>query len=136
MRITWRGLELPTRLERDTVVSSDRYGRFFIEPFERGFGTTIGNSIRRIFVYQGAFVGVCGTVFGSLIGYVLCYIQDKYRLLSLPSDIYFVSAVPVDLQIRDFVAITAVALFLCWLSSFYPAKKASELDPVDAIRSE
>jgi len=48
MRVTWRGLELPTRLERDTVVSSDRYGRFFIEPFERGFGTTIGNSLRRI----------------------------------------------------------------------------------------
>jgi DNA-directed RNA polymerase subunit alpha len=48
MRVTWRGLELPTRLERDTAVSSDRYGRFFIEPFERGFGTTIGNSLRRI----------------------------------------------------------------------------------------
>ncbi|TKJ32751.1 MAG: DNA-directed RNA polymerase subunit alpha [Planctomycetes bacterium B3_Pla] len=48
MRVTWRGLELPTRVERDTVVSSDKYGRFFIEPFERGFGTTIGNSLRRI----------------------------------------------------------------------------------------
>ena len=48
MRVTWRGLELPTRVERDTAVSSDRYGRFFIEPFERGFGTTIGNSLRRV----------------------------------------------------------------------------------------
>jgi DNA-directed RNA polymerase subunit alpha len=48
MRITWRGLELPTRVERDTAVSSGRYGRFFIEPFERGFGTTIGNSLRRV----------------------------------------------------------------------------------------
>ena len=48
MRVTWRGLELPTRVERDTTVSSDRYGRFFIEPFERGFGTTIGNSLRRV----------------------------------------------------------------------------------------
>ena len=48
MRITWRGLELPTRVERDTGVSSDKYGRFFIEPFERGFGTTIGNSLRRV----------------------------------------------------------------------------------------
>jgi DNA-directed RNA polymerase subunit alpha len=48
MRVTWRGLELPTRVERDTVISSDKYGRFFIEPFERGFGTTIGNSLRRI----------------------------------------------------------------------------------------
>src|SRR5210317_379325 len=48
MRVTWRGLELPTRVERDTVVSNEKYGRFFIEPFERGFGTTIGNSLRRI----------------------------------------------------------------------------------------
>ena len=48
MRVTWRGLELPTRVERDTTVSSDKYSRFFIEPFERGFGTTIGNSLRRI----------------------------------------------------------------------------------------
>lgn len=48
MRVTWRGLELPTRVERDKMISSDKYGRFFIEPFERGFGTTIGNSLRRI----------------------------------------------------------------------------------------
>jgi DNA-directed RNA polymerase subunit alpha len=48
MRVTWRGLELPTRVERDTMISSNKYGRFFIEPFERGFGTTIGNSLRRI----------------------------------------------------------------------------------------
>lgn len=48
MRITWRGLELPTRLERDKSISTDKYGRFDVEPFERGFGTTIGNSLRRI----------------------------------------------------------------------------------------
>jgi DNA-directed RNA polymerase subunit alpha len=48
MRVTWRGLELPTRVEKDTMISSGKYGRFFIEPFERGFGTTIGNSLRRV----------------------------------------------------------------------------------------
>ncbi len=48
MRVTWRGLELPTRVERDAVISSEKYGRFYVEPFERGFGTTIGNSLRRI----------------------------------------------------------------------------------------
>ncbi|MBN1391677.1 MAG: DNA-directed RNA polymerase subunit alpha [Sedimentisphaerales bacterium] len=48
MRVTWRGLELPTHVERDASVSGDRYGRFFIEPFERGFGTTVGNSLRRV----------------------------------------------------------------------------------------
>ncbi len=48
MRVTWRGFELPERVEKDTMVSNNKYGRFFIEPFERGFGTTIGNSLRRI----------------------------------------------------------------------------------------
>lgn len=48
MRVTWRGLELPTKVERDAAVSTDKYGKFYIEPFERGFGTTIGNSLRRV----------------------------------------------------------------------------------------
>ena len=48
MRITWRGLELPTNVLRDEAVSSNTYGRFCVEPFERGFGTTIGNSLRRV----------------------------------------------------------------------------------------
>jgi len=48
MRIRWRGLELPTRVVRDDSISTDTYGRFTVEPFERGFGTTVGNSLRRI----------------------------------------------------------------------------------------
>lgn len=48
MRIRWRGLELPTAVRRDDSISTDKYGRFMIEPFERGFGTTVGNSLRRI----------------------------------------------------------------------------------------
>ncbi len=48
MRIRWRGLELPTRVVREESVSNNEYGRFTIEPFERGFGTTVGNSLRRI----------------------------------------------------------------------------------------
>lgn len=48
MRIRWRGLELPNRLVCDKETQSDSYGRFVVEPFERGFGTTIGNSLRRI----------------------------------------------------------------------------------------
>jgi DNA-directed RNA polymerase subunit alpha len=48
MRIRWRGLELPARVIRDPEVSTNDYGRFMVEPFERGFGTTVGNSLRRI----------------------------------------------------------------------------------------
>src|SRR3982075_2550751 len=48
MRIRWRGLELPNRLISDRNTLTDTYGRFSAEPFERGFGVTVGNSLRRI----------------------------------------------------------------------------------------
>ena len=58
MRAQWRGLELPTRVVPDQEVSTPTYGRFVIEPFERGFGTTVGNSLRRILLssLEGAAV--------------------------------------------------------------------------------
>ena len=58
MRIRWRGLELPGRVVRDEAVSTKEYGRFIIEPFEQGFGTTIGNSLRRVLLssLEGAAV--------------------------------------------------------------------------------
>jgi DNA-directed RNA polymerase subunit alpha len=48
MHIRWRGLELPARVDQDASSRTDGFGRFIVEPFERGFGTTIGNSLRRI----------------------------------------------------------------------------------------
>src|SRR5215831_6898610 len=58
MRIRWRGLELPSRVLRDHQVSTDTYAKFTAEPFERGFGTTVGNSLRRILLssLEGAAV--------------------------------------------------------------------------------
>ncbi len=58
MRMRWRGLELPARVVRDEPVSTGSYGKFIIEPFEQGFGTTIGNSLRRVLLssLEGAAV--------------------------------------------------------------------------------
>ena len=58
MRIRWRGLELPNRITPDPELNGESYGKFVIEPFERGFGTTIGNSLRRILLssLEGAAV--------------------------------------------------------------------------------
>jgi DNA-directed RNA polymerase subunit alpha len=56
--MTWRGLELPTRVDLDKQVSTEKYGLFRVEPFEHGFGTTIGNSLRRVLLssLEGAAV--------------------------------------------------------------------------------
>ncbi len=58
MRDRWRGLELPSRVVRDAHVSTDTYAKFSVEAFERGFGTTVGNSLRRILLssLEGAAV--------------------------------------------------------------------------------
>ena len=58
MRIRWRGLELPNRITPDHDLNGDNYGKFVVEPFERGFGTTVGNSLRRILLssLEGAAV--------------------------------------------------------------------------------
>ena len=58
MRIRWRGLELPTRVISEQAVSTPTYGRFIVEPFERGFGITVGNALRRILLssLEGAAV--------------------------------------------------------------------------------
>ena len=58
MRVRWRGLELPARVVPDAKFQSDTFGRFSVEPFERGFGTTVGNSLRRVLLssLEGASV--------------------------------------------------------------------------------
>ncbi|MDQ7779506.1 MAG: DNA-directed RNA polymerase subunit alpha, partial [Planctomycetota bacterium] len=58
MRVRWKDFELPTRVVPDSSSLSETYGRFIIEPFERGFGTTIGNSLRRVLLssIEGAAV--------------------------------------------------------------------------------
>lgn len=61
MRVRWRGLELPSRVVADPKFKSDTFGRFVIEPFERGFGTTVGNGLRRVLLssLEGAAVKAC-----------------------------------------------------------------------------
>lgn len=58
MRVRWRGLELPNQVVSDPKFESNTYGRFTVEPFERGFGTTVGNSLRRVLLssLEGAAV--------------------------------------------------------------------------------
>ena len=93
-------------------------------------------SVQRIFTRQGMFVGVLGTAVGLLLGYGFCWAQQSFRLIALPPDVYFVSAVPIDTRLLDFALITALSLLICLGASLYPARRAGGLDPVEAIRDE
>ena len=67
MRIRWKGLELPTRVVLDQATATPMYGQFVAEPFERGFGVTIGNSLRRILLSSLEGAAVTGVKIGSVL---------------------------------------------------------------------
>jgi lipoprotein-releasing system permease protein len=101
----------------------------------RSMGAT-SRAVMRIFMLQGFIIGVIGTAIGTVGGIVLARILDKYELIRLPGDIYFIETVPVMLRATDITAVAAVALAICFFATFYPAWQAARLIPVEAIRYE
>ena len=92
--------------------------------------------IQRIFTSQGMIVGVIGTILGLILGYGFCWAQQTFRLISIPPDVYFIDAVPIDMRLLDFILIVTLSLLLSLLASLYPARRAAALVPVEAIRNE
>lgn len=92
--------------------------------------------IRKIFMFEGLIGGTIGTILGCVIGYALCWSQLEFQYFSLPPDIYIISALPILIKQMDFLLISFVAIFLCFSAAVYPASKAANLDPIEAIRYE
>jgi lipoprotein-releasing system permease protein len=93
-------------------------------------------SIMRIFMFEGLVVGIAGVLLGTALGYLLCWIQKTFNLVSLPPEIYFINSLPVDMRPLDFIAVALAAMLLTFLATVYPARRAAQLSPVEAIRYE
>ena len=99
----------------------------------KAMGAT-NKSIRKIFVFNGMIIGAIGTFLGTGIGFILCGLLEKYKFIELPGDVYYLTTLPVKLDIMDVIIIALSALVICFLATLYPASQASKLDPVEAIR--
>ncbi len=93
-------------------------------------------SITLIFLLQGSIIGVIGTLVGATAGTGLAYVLDRYRLISIPSDIYQVSYLPFKVHAGDLGAVIAGAVLVCFLATLYPSRQAARLDPAQALRYE
>jgi lipoprotein-releasing system permease protein len=87
-----------------------------------------------IFLTQGMFIGVVGVVLGNIIAFLLCWIELHYHVISLPSEIYFMTHVPIDLDPVNFLLVSVLTLAMCLVSSTLPSRLASSRDPISMIR--
>ena len=92
--------------------------------------------IKKVFLYLGIVIGVTGIIAGTMLGLSGLWILSHFEIISLPKDVYPTATLPLDLNMMDFFLIIAGAFVIVLLSSFYPAKKASEVDVLTVLRNE
>jgi lipoprotein-releasing system permease protein len=109
----------------------------------RTMGATQG-AMMRVFLITGAAIGVVGTFVGFLLGTIVCLnIEEIRRFLSwltntqlFPPELYFLSKLPADMNLKETLAVLVMALGLSLLATLYPSWRAARLDPVEALRYE
>jgi lipoprotein-releasing system permease protein len=101
----------------------------------KSMGATTG-SIMRIFFYQGAVIGLTGTIFGVAGGLGLCSILKRYKFIELPSNVYPMSTMPIKVVPLDVGIIAVSALIITLGATLYPSWKASRVRPAEALTYE
>lgn len=104
---------------------------------EIGILKTIGStpaSIRRIFVYQGLVIAAVGVIGGWLVAVAAAFIQNRYEIITLPPDLYFVSYLPIEVHLVDFLMAGGATFLICFFAALFPAHQAAKLSVIDVLR--
>lgn len=99
----------------------------------KSIGTPDG-AIQRIFLYQGGYITVFGLLLGNAFGLLICWLQNKYGLITLPEDAYFISKAVVKLEWWHFVLVNAGTFLICFLVLMIPTLIVRKVQPVRAIQ--
>ena len=91
-------------------------------------------AVRKIFMWEAMIIATLGIVLGLLLACLLCWIIATFNIVELPGDIYYLTRVPVRMQLWDIVAVIGGSYMICFIAGLYPAVKASRVNPTDAIR--
>lgn len=102
-----------------------------------GILKTIGltpSSVRKIFVFNGLTISIIGVLAGWGLALLAAWVQNSYQIVSLPPDIYFISYLPIETRLVDFVAAGSAAVVICYLASLYPATQAARMSVIEIVR--
>jgi len=92
--------------------------------------------VKHIFLRLGLIIGYTGIIFGIAFGFLGMYVLENFDIISLPADVYGTSKLPLSLDSLDFISIIIGSMVIVLLSSWYPAKKATQIDVLDVLRNE
>ena len=94
------------------------------------------NSILKIFMFEGLMIGLIGTGLGVILGYIICFLQIQYNIYPLDPTQYKIDSLPLEIRFWDFFVIAGASLFLSFIASLIPAKRAAKVDALQAIKWE
>jgi lipoprotein-releasing system permease protein len=100
---------------------------------------TVGASeslIRKIFIRQGLLIGLIGTIIGNVLALIISFVLERYKIITLPEEIYYMDRIPIKISPEIFVIVSIAAILITFLSTLYPSRKASRLNPAEALRNE
>ncbi len=93
-------------------------------------------AIARIFHYKGMVIGVLGTLTGSALAFAFSALVERYPIIPLPKNVFYVDTLPVRFHVAHFFLVALASLLICFLATIYPARRAARLAPVEVLRSE
>ena len=94
------------------------------------------SQVRRMFIAQGALIGIIGTAIGLILGYALSWFGGHYHLLSLAPEVYSIDYVPFASRAIDGVLVGFVAVGVSLIATLYPSWSAARILPAEALRYE
>jgi len=92
--------------------------------------------VKAIFLRLGLLIGLSGVILGIILGFIGMWVLGSFDIISLPADVYGSSKLPLELSIFDFSVIVLGSSIMVWLSSYYPAYKATTINVLDTLRNE
>jgi lipoprotein-releasing system permease protein len=93
-------------------------------------------AIARVFLVQGAVIGVVGTLLGLVLGLAVSYVVDSSGWVRINPAVYFIDHLPVHIQWQDVAVVVVTSLAIAVAATVYPSRAAAALTPVEAIRHE
>jgi lipoprotein-releasing system permease protein len=93
-------------------------------------------AIINIFMVEGLLIGIIGTILGFILGLFVIYLQMKYQIFSLDTNVYIIPAIPVKIEWSDFMSVAFASMGLTFLASYYPARKAAQSIVSESLRWE